>query len=241
MDKEIVTTFPGRGGARPGAGRKKGSKSSKNTTVFYASCTEDEKQQLREFLNKLRGLVVIFGIILFFANPCFAFNVEYPTNIPSDIHIKIEPGFVYAGGIYKQNVRTPNSFKISAYRTENIQYRFAMKDAKIIIDDVEYLLIEPTSYYYLYNNSEIPTISIFKGQNNTFPFYVAPLENLFYNKSLDSYIEPVKASFIASYIFPIKFNNKQSVLKDKTICFIKLPLYNIDSHETHNLIFRITL
>lgn len=42
------------GGYRPNAGRKKGSKTSNNSTTFYARCTEKEKKLLKEFLKKIR-------------------------------------------------------------------------------------------------------------------------------------------------------------------------------------------
>ncbi len=43
-----------RGGKREGSGRKQGSKTSNNTTVFYANCTQTEKELLKFFLDLLR-------------------------------------------------------------------------------------------------------------------------------------------------------------------------------------------
>ena len=43
-----------RGGKREGAGRKQDSKTSKNTTSFYARCTETEKEFLRFILEWFR-------------------------------------------------------------------------------------------------------------------------------------------------------------------------------------------
>ena len=44
-----------RGGKREGAGRPLGSKVTKNTTMFYVRCSEEEKQKLKKFLEKLRS------------------------------------------------------------------------------------------------------------------------------------------------------------------------------------------
>lgn len=226
------------GGFRVGAGRKKGTKTSKNTTVFYAKCTEEEKQKLKEFLKGLRGLAIL--LLMLFALPCFAWNVEAPANLPEDVHIQIEPGFVYAGGLDNKKVRTPNSFKISAYRDGDTQYAFVMNDATISVEDKTYRLIEPSSYHYIYNNENIAQTTIFKSSNNVFPFYVAPVENLRYNNSLDRYNEATKSFLIGAYVFPVKFNHKESVLKDKTACLISIPLFNKDTFQTENLIFKVT-
>lgn len=232
----------GHGGFRTGAGRKKGTKVSKNTTVFYANCTEEEKKQLKEFLNKLRGLSVI--LLLIFTLPCFAaessWTVEAPQNLPQDVHIQIEPGFVYAGGLDKRKVKSPNSFKISAYRDGDTQYAFTMNDATITIDNKQYRLLVPSSYYYIYNEREIAQRTIYKGPRNVYPFYVAPLENLRYTKTLDRYNEATKSFLIGAYVFPVKFNHKESVLKDKTDCLINIPLFNKNTFQTENLIFKIT-
>lgn len=225
------------GGFRPGAGRKPGVKTSKNTTVFYAKCTEEEKQKLKDYLKNLRSLIVLF-VLMFFIAPVFAWNVEAPANLPEGIHINIEPGFVYAGGIHNDRFRTPNSFKISAY-TDGGFYSFDMNDAAIIIDGREQRLIEPTSYQYIYNEEAIPQTTIFKGPRRVFPFYVTPIENLRCNNGINKYEKPVKLSLIGGYVFPVKFNYKESVLKDKAECFIKLPLFNKDTFQTTNLVFKI--
>ena len=56
-----MTTFGKKntwGGARTGSGRKAGVSSTKNTSVFYAKCTEEEKLKLANFLKQLRTTTV---------------------------------------------------------------------------------------------------------------------------------------------------------------------------------------
>lgn len=173
-------------------------------------------------------------------NSTSMWNIEYPENIPEDVHIQIEPGFVYAGGLSAKRFKTPNSFKISAYRDKDTSYAFVLNDATISIDDKTYRLIEPSSYYYIYNDENIAQTTIFKGSNNVFPFYIAPVENLRYNKMLNQYSEAAKSFLIGAYVYPVKFNYKESVLKDKAGCIINIPLYNQDTFKTEKLVFKIT-
>ena len=173
-------------------------------------------------------------------NSTSMWNIEYPENIPEDIHIKIEPGFVYAAGISKQRFKTPNSFKISAYRDKDTSYAFVLNDATISVDDKTYRLIEPSSYYYIYNDENIAQTTIFKGSNNVFPFYIAPVENLRYNKMLNQYSGAAKSFLIGAYVYPVKFNYKESVLKDKAGCIISISLKNNDTFQTEKLVFKIT-
>ena len=53
------------GGARAGAGRKAGVSTTKNTCVFYAKCTEEEKTKLSEFLKQLRTTAVCIFLFMF--------------------------------------------------------------------------------------------------------------------------------------------------------------------------------
>ncbi len=173
-------------------------------------------------------------------NSTSMWNIEYPENIPEDIHIKIEPGFVYAAGIPKQKFKTPNSFKISTYRTGVTSYALDMNEAFIVVDNKQYRILQPICYNYLYNGEKLPQITIFKGVHYTYDYYIAPLENIYYSKLVNNYTEAVKSYLIGAYTVPIKFNHKNSILKDKTSCIISIPLKNNDTFKTTNLVFKIT-
>ena len=187
-------------------------------------------------LNRLSGL---FLFILFCCSPCFAFNVEAPSNIPDDVHISVEQGFVYAGGTYKQKVKSPNSFKISAYRTGNSQYHLVMNEAVLIVDNKKYKLVQPSSIKKVLNNEQIPPEILFKEQKTVFPSFYAPVENIYYTKLLNRYTEPVKMSFVGAYAFPVKFNDKRSVLKNKESCILEIPLLNIETNKKEILTYKV--
>lgn len=225
MSEKFVTTSSGRGGARPGAGRKKGSKTSNNTEVFYAKCTKEEKQKLSEYLKNLRGLIVIFGILLFFANPCYAkkviWQIENPTNLPKDIHINITP--------------TKNSFVFTRKRDCETQYSILMKDLVLVDEDNNtYKLINPSSYRYIYTNTEIPWEPIYK---KSFSFSVVPLENIRVSNYINRYNEAVKTTVMGAYTGSVNIDDKNSVIKDKNF-IIKVPVFNTDTFKTDVYIFK---
>ena len=189
-------------------------------------------------LYKLKYFYILFLFLLCII-PSFAFEVEAPSNIPDDVHISVEQGFVYAGGTYKQKVKSPNSFKISAYRTGDSQYHLVMNEAVLIVGNKKYKLVQPSSIKKVLNNEQIPPEILFKGSKSVYPSFYAPVENIYYTKLLNRYTEPVKMSFIGAYAFPVKFNDKRSVLKDVENCIIKIPLLNADTFKKEDLIFKI--
>lgn len=224
MSEKFVTTSSGRGGARPGAGRKKGSKTSNNTEVFYAKCTKEEKQKLSEYLKKLRGLIVIFGILFFFANTCFSkqvtWQIENPT-LPKDIHIEITP--------------TKNSFVFTRKRNCETQYSILMKDLVLVDEDNNtYKLIEPYAYKHIYMGTEIPWQPIYK---ELFTFSVVPLENIRVSNYINRYNEAVKTSVMGAYTGAVNIDDKNSVIKDKNF-IIKVPVFNTDTFKTDVYIFK---
>ena len=189
-------------------------------------------------LYRLKCFYILFLFLLCIMS-CFAFEVEAPSNIPDDVHISVEQGFVYAGGTYKQKVKSPNSFKISAYRTGNSQYHLVMNEAVLIVDNKKYKLVQPSSIKKVLNNEQIPSEILFKEQKTVFPSFYAPVENIYYTKLLNRYTEPVKMSFIGAYAFPVKFNDKRSVLKDKESCILEIPLLNIETNKKEILTYKV--
>lgn len=205
----------GRGGVRKNAGRKKGSKTSKNTTVFYANCTSEEKKKLSDYLKQIRALIVVF-ILCFFISPASAETV-IANNVPNDIQISVS--------------KTKNSFQVSALQTEknNNYYSLVLKDAAVkLSDESVHRLIEPLSFNYIYLNKEIPNRSILY---SAFPFELAPLENISYTSRLNKYPEYIKAAQIGAYAAPVNFKNKKSIIKNDNF-IIQIPLLNERTKET---------
>ena len=205
----------GRGGVRKNAGRKKGSKTSKNTTVFYANCTPEEKKKLSDYLKQIRTLIVVF-ILFLFISPASAETV-IANNGPSDIQISVS--------------KTKNSFKVSALQTEksNNFYSLVLKDAAVKLSDNSiHRLIEPLSFNYVYVNKEIPNRSVLY---SAFPFELAPLENIRYTSRLNKYPEYVKIAQIGAFAAPVNFKNKNSIIKNDNF-IIQIPLLNEKTKET---------
>ena len=205
----------GRGGVRKNAGRKKGSKTSKNTTVFYANCTPEEKKKLSDYLKQIRALIVVF-VLCFFISPASAETV-IANNVPNDIQISVS--------------KTKNSFQVSALQTEknNNYYSLVLKDAAVkLSDESVHRLIEPLSFNYIYLNKEIPNRSILY---SAFPFELAPLENISYTSRLNKYPEYVKIAQIGAYAAPVNFKSKKSIIKNDNF-IIQIPLLNERTKET---------
>ena len=223
----------GRGGVRKNAGRKKGSKTSKNTTVFYANCTPEEKKKLSDYLKQIRALIVVF-VLCFFIPPASAMSAPQTeamsfrrgmqltetviaNNVPNDIQISVS--------------KTKNSFQVSALQTEknNNYYSLVLKDAAVkLSDNSVHRLIEPLSFNYIYLNKEIPNRSILY---SAFPFELAPLENISYTSRLNKYPEYIKAAQIGAYAAPVNFKSKKSIIKNDNF-IIQIPLLNERTKET---------
>jgi len=203
------------GGARIGAGRKKGTKISKNTTVFYANCTEEEKKKLSDYLKQIRNKFVFMICLLIFTSPCFAKDfILQPHNLPAGVNIQI--------------VQTKNSFKVTRYKTSDNYYSLVMNEAVIITaDGIVHRLVEPLSYDCVYTGRKLANYNIY---NQPFSFELAPVENIRYSALLNSYPENVKIAQIGAFAYPINFRNKKSIIKNNNykIC---IPLLNETTSE----------
>lgn len=209
------------GGARIGAGRKKGSKTSKNTTVFYANCTEEEKQKLSAYLKQIRNKLVLMICFLIFTSPCFAKDfILQSHNLPAGVNIQI--------------VQTKSVFKVTRCNTSNNYYSLIMNDAVIITDNgIVHKLVEPLTFDYVYSEKKLANYSIHK---QPFSFELAPVENIRYSALLNSYPENVKIAQIGAFAYPINFKNKKSVIKNSNYK-IRIPLLNETTLETTILEF----
>ena len=216
------------GGARAGAGRKAGVSTTKNTCVFYAKCTEEEKTKLSEFLKQLRTTTVcIFLFMLLFAQPSFAkekLNVILPSNLPKEISV--------------QSIQTTKEHIIfNLKNTSNTSFSFVLSEAVFVDSNGNsHKLMSKMGLLNFAENKPIPDKTIFADGLNV-QFEVFPLENNRVRKGYKQFEEKGIVDIFPYYAYQTALFGNDSPIQNKDFALI-IPCKNNKDFSTQNLVFK---
>ena len=216
------------GGARAGAGRKAGVSTTKNTCVFYAKCTEEEKAKLSEFLKQLRTTAVcILLFMLFFAQPSFAkekLNVILPSNMPKEITI--------------QSIQTTKEHIIfNLKNTSDTSFSFVLSEAVFVDSNGNsHKLMSTMGLINYAQNKPIVNEPIYTGGLRS-TFAVFPLENNRVKKAFKEYESKNNLSIYPYFAYQTALFGKDSPIQNKDFALI-IPCRNNKDFTTQNLVFK---
>ena len=215
------------GGKRIGAGRKAGVKTSKNTCVFYAKCTEEEKNKLSEYLKKIRTICV-FLFVFIFQLPCFSadkISVVLPSNLPQEITV--------------QSIQTDKQHIIfNLKNTSKTSYYFLLEEAVFIDSNGKSHQAMTTSGLINYiQNKPIGWKTIFADGLNV-SFDIFPVENNRVKKAFKDYEKKGNLSIYPHFTYQTALFGKESPIKDGNFELI-IPCKNNKDFSTQNLVFKI--
>ena len=214
------------GGKRIGAGRKAGVKTSKNICVFYAKCTEEEKNKLSEYLKKIRT-ICIFLFVFLFQLPCFSadkISVVLPSNLPQEITV--------------QSIQTTKKHIIfNLKNTSDTSFSFVLSKAVFIDSNGNsHKLMSTMGLANYIQNKPIVSEPIYTdGLSSTFAVF--PLENNRVKKAFKEYESKNNLSMYPYFTYQTALFGKDSPIQNKDFALI-IPCRNNKDFTTQNLVFK---